>query len=574
MKSSIYLKVIALSLIFSFSLNLKSKVKKTETVMEFFNDLFLEGKNTAQQGNQTISNSTAPSANQTSQDLIGDWLQVSSVMFRSEVKFPQVVLSDGKVVRIRLDNDNFRLNDAFNTPSEDKPTSEKDFWFRLSGSHLYYSMTKTDINVLGAIAIEDVLNAKENKDPTNFCFTIDDQDKLNWMLCASSDAIKTKWICAIKKSLGRPAPGCEDSQITQAEVNITKTIIEEKDIQPIILIPLPSKKCNQGWNYNNHGSDWECTCSEGKEQSPIDLPNFGQAVASPISPLFQFEEVLAKSPITSIDGQVNSNQYIKIKYFSNALRIFHPNLGKIVTLDGAVYVAEEIAFHTPSDHTIEGKKFDMEMQLIHYGQSKGDISKQVILSFLFQKKPGVYNKFMDDVDFFSLPNPQFPERDITNNLFIPKVLYNSESTEIPVMKPFSFYTYQGSIPFPPCTERTIHYVASEPIPIASAPLELMKEALKTPDMKDETTGDMYINDENPENFRQTQPLNNRTVFHFDHTKYCEGSSPVVQNDVKPKGHYEKVPRKATEYFFVYGNEPSGLPGSFVVNENEAKDNFK
>jgi carbonic anhydrase len=270
-----------------------------------------------------------------------------------------------------------------------------------------------------------------------------------------------------------------------------------------------------------------------------------------------------------MDGQVKAMEHLKIKFFAGALRIFHPNLGKIVTLDGAVYVAEEIVFHTPSEHTIDGKRFDMEMQVIHYGQTSGDIAKQVILSFLFQKKAGVYNKFMEDVDFFDLPNPLYLERAITNNLFIPKVLYNSDDTDIPVMQPFSFYTYQGSIPFPPCTERTIHYVASEPIPIASAPLELMREALRTPDMQDQTSGNIYQSGDTMENYRQTQPLNNRAVFFYDKEKYC-GSKDPLKVEVRRQGHYEKVPQKSTEFFFVTGNQPSGLPGAFVVDEAEAK----
>ena len=39
---------------------------------------------------------------------------------------------------------------------------------------------------------------------------------------------------------------------------------------------------------------------------------------------------------------------------------------------------------------------------------------------------------------------------------------------------------------------------------------------------------------------------------------------------KPKGHYERVERKIANYFWVSGKKPSGMPGSFVVSENEAK----
>ena len=36
------------------------------------------------------------------------------------------------------------------------------------------------------------------------------------------------------------------------------------------------------------------------------------------------------------------------------------------------------------------------------------------------------------------------------------------------------------------------------------------------------------------------------------------------------GHYEKVPRKTDTYIWVKGDKPSGIEGSFVVPEWEAK----
>src|SRR5690606_14235550 len=140
--------------------------------------------------------------------------------------------------------------------------------------------------------------------------------------------------------------------------------------------------------------------------------------------------------------------------------------------------------------------------------------------------------------------------------------------DLPIMKPFSFFTYQGSLTAPPCTERTIHYVASEPLPIASTPLQLIQEALRRSDVINPATGQIYVSDETTENYRKTQPLNDRNVFYFDHKKYC--GPEVKKQKPKPEGHYEKVRRKATEYFYVNGMAPSGLPNSFVVTEKEAK----
>ena len=100
------------------------------------------------------------------------------------------------------------------------------------------------------------------------------------------------------------------------------------------------------------------------------------------------------------------------------------------------------------------------MQVIHYGKTKGDIAKQIVLSFLFKKSPGVYNKFIDDLDFFNLPNPNTKKRAILNPIFIPKIFYSSDFNNIAVQKTFSLHTYQGSLTVHPCSKKTIQYVAS------------------------------------------------------------------------------------------------------------------
>ena len=89
---------------------------------------------------------------------------------------------------------------------------------------------------------------------------------------------------------------------------------------------------------------------------------------------------------------------MRIELKENLLRILHPDFGKLITVDGAVYSAEEIVIHTPSEHTLEGKIYDMEISIIHYGVSQGDIAKQATLNFLFEKTPGSQNKFLEDID--------------------------------------------------------------------------------------------------------------------------------------------------------------------------------
>jgi carbonic anhydrase len=550
------------------------EMKRSEGVMDFFENLFMDNQDNIMSYNFKQDNkvNTTNTTNNNSTEPLSDWLRISSPLFKSSLLFPPILLRNDSTIKVTTDEEYFRINYAIaDKPNTTQmPPNNTFFYFRLSDTHLYYSTGKDDMNVLGAIDIKSINSTRENDDMAYPCFDIIDTEIQNkWKLCANDYKTMRKWICAIKKVLNVTDLLCTPDAL--AKVNQPVIVIDEKIIQPIILIPTPSKQCNEKWNYNSHGADWNCICSEGREQSPIDLPDKKKAITAPITPIFQYEIVAKKSPITTLDGEYKTGQYIKIKYFANALRIFHPNMGKIVTLDGAVYVAEEIVFHTPSEHTINGKRYPLEIQIIHYGQTKGDIAKQAVLSFLFEKKAGVYNKFIDDIDFFNLPNMNNPERDIINDLFIPKILYSTNDDNIPEMKPFSFYTYQGSLSFPPCTERTIHYVASEPIPIASVPLQLIQEAIRVPDMEDDK-GNYYSSADETANNRDTQPVNDRSVFFFDHKKYC-GPEVVEAKPAKPSGHYEKVKRRVTDYIYVNSNTPSGLPNSFIVPENEAKGNY-
>lgn len=89
-------------------------------------------------------------------------------------------------------------------------------------------------------------------------------------------------------------------------------------------------------------------------------------------------------------------------------------------------------------------------------------------------------------------------------------------------------------------------------------ITMLKEALRDWDQSDNEIS----------NIRDVQPLNGRSVFFYDASN-CKTKNSVVP-EKKPTGHYEKVHKKSTEYFFVNSKDPSWLPDSYVVSESEAK----
>jgi carbonic anhydrase len=508
---------------------------------------------------------------------LSEWFTISSFTFKNLEKFPTIT-DDGANIQIKLGPSQDRINEKFDSAKAEGASIDSQFWFKIRGGYIYYFSTKEDINVLGSIFVKKVENSNlVNTKNKQGCFNVYDYSNDKWKLCANTYEIKMKWLCSLQEFLKqkldwncKPIPQAGDVTLLLPEKN--ETAVELKKVrQNVIIIPTASPKCNENWNYVNKGKDWDCACSEGGMQSPINLPEKEMAILSEIRPMFQYDVISAKAAESTLDGLLVAGEYMKIRYADSAIRIRHPNLGKIVTPDGAVFRAQEIIFHTPSEHQINGKTFEMEMQIIHYGISKGDIAKQVVLSFLFKAKPGVYNKFIEKLDFFYLPNPTDTFRDITNDLFIPHIFYNADDDEIPAMKPFSFFTYQGSLSSPPCTSRTTHYVAADPIELSSTVIQLFKEALKRPDLLNPVTGDLILGtEEDVQNTRSVQELNDRVVYIYDHVRYGCPEFKKKPREIEEMGHYEKRNVDVTEYIYVNGKDPSGIPGSFVVSEGEAK----
>jgi len=195
------------------------------------------------------------------------------------------------------------------------------------------------------------------------------------------------------------------------------------------------------------------------------------------------------------------------------------------------------------------------------------------LSVLFKSSPGHYNKFLDKIDFFNLPNHMEPSIELQHDFFIPTVFLDNDAEDIMSMEPFSFYNYEGSLTSPPCTERTTYYVTADPVHLSSTVIQLFKEALNRPDViekdADGNIKGVAIDTNTNENNRDVQEVNGRTIYLFDHIlNGCITYQPPKRT-IKKSGHYEKIVKTADEFIFVNDNKPTGIPGSFVVSEKDA-----
>ena len=225
--------------------------------------------------------------------------------------------------------------------------------------------------------------------------------------------------------------------------------------------------------------------SKNQYQSPINL-NHNTSTISYVKPMFFYHPVNTTLFIDNHIVKANSSSF-----------------GHLITLNNIVFNAEEITFHTLSEHFIDNKQYDMEMHIIHKGVSKGDQDKYAVISFLFEKEPGIFNDFIESLDYFNIGNSNIT---IDINQIMPKEL--------------SFFTYQGSLTVPPFNEKTIHYVFDKVIPISNASIEMFKKAIQDKEEFDYLKY-VYVNKKYRTNNRELQRYNNRKVYYYRNNREIE-----------------------------------------------------
>lgn len=225
------------------------------------------------------------------------------------------------------------------------------------------------------------------------------------------------------------------------------------------------------WGYEGDGGpeNWGrlsgkySQCSEGREQSPIDIDTSSvvsgtEREAPPLSFHYGDDEI----------HSVHTGLFVKIKYEAEE---------SYIRLGNRAYDLIEIHPHMPGEHTVDGQSFPMEMHLVHRGV-QSELAVVGILFRLGEANPAVQH-FIDAVpihpgdDYF--PSEHFDAMD----------MLPSEN---------SYYGYRGSLTTPPCTEGVRWLVMSE----------IQEVSQEQVDQLSALTG-------NIENSRPVQPLGDRSV---------------------------------------------------------------
>jgi carbonic anhydrase len=161
-------------------------------------------------------------------------------------------------------------------------------------------------------------------------------------------------------------------------------------------------------------------CSEGKQQSPIDVG-----------------ELTPTEPDSVVVHYQPTGMHIRRDQHTIRLDI---DPGSFVELDGTKYALKELHFHRISGHAINGRQYPLEAHLVHESRR----GKLLIISALI--KYGHPNWQLIAIIRVSPKEAGGEFHDPEMQLGIDKFIKGPKS------KALQFYRYQGSLTVPPCTE--------------------------------------------------------------------------------------------------------------------------
>ena len=218
-------------------------------------------------------------------------------------------------------------------------------------------------------------------------------------------------------------------------------------------------------------------CGSGQSQSPIDIDKTVKADLPAMKTAFKPAR-LRIIHHAHVADEINNGHTIQVNYAP----------GDTLLIGDEVFELKQYHFHGPSEHTVAGKHYPMEMHLVHQS-SAGRLA--VIGVFI---EEGAHNAAFDPV-WSNLPKTKGAETHVEGvTVDVNQLLPSSGAS----------YRYDGSLTTPPCSEGVKWIVMATPIQLSTEQIAAFRALVH-------------------ENNRPVQPRNGRTVV-TDHVAVTDAAT--------------------------------------------------
>lgn len=178
-------------------------------------------------------------------------------------------------------------------------------------------------------------------------------------------------------------------------------------------------------------------CSQGKEQSPIDIR--GAKLNKALQPI-EFHYMAAS---------------VELENTGNTVRV-NVMAGSYIIVNGVRYDLQQFHFHHPGEEAVNGKLTDMDVHLVH----KSADGKLAVLAVRLSEERGDPNATLATL-WQHLPT-EAGKTDKVTDMINPGGLLPGDR---------GYWTYMGSLTAPPCTEGVRWFVFEQPVSISRAQLQ-------------------------------------------------------------------------------------------------------
>lgn len=226
----------------------------------------------------------------------------------------------------------------------------------------------------------------------------------------------------------------------------------------------PKEYAHWGYTEDDGPKEWAnlderySICEDGKNQSPINIVN---PIDANLSDLLLQGEAKATN-------FVNNGHTIQVNF----------NSGNYLTINDKKFSLKQIHFHTPSENQIDGKSFPMEAHLVH-ADSYGNLA---VIGVMFENTNEdniTLNKLLRNI-----PESTEEKQEIKSDIIGYEILPENKE----------YYTYNGSLTTPPCTEGVKWIVMKNPVSASKSQLEDFKTVMPKNNRPIQKTNSRYILD--------------------------------------------------------------------------------
>lgn len=208
-------------------------------------------------------------------------------------------------------------------------------------------------------------------------------------------------------------------------------------------------------HWGDLGNQFEL-CKKGATQSPIDIkPN-----------------LLATGAEVDVDYSVSG-----LEVLNNGHTIqFNYDPGSYLTVNGEPFQLAQFHGHAPSEHTIDGRSYPLELHFVH----KSDNGSLAVIGVLFVE--GKENIALEEL-WQHLPRREGKANRVERVAINGRDLFPRER---------SFYRYMGSLTTPPCSEGVNWFVLDTPVEISANQIKRFREIMQDNNRPVQTIGNRLI----------------------------------------------------------------------------------